>query len=502
MPIPAQDPEISYVASGGTVFPFPFKVQFSTDFKATVNGTVSTDYILSGLGLDAGGNCTFNTAPVNGAVVVLSRVVPYNRQLYDYQPYGDFQADTVDADIDRLVMQIQQLSTQLKRTIGVPVGQSLTLGLAVAPEASKFLRWASDALSITNVDIATFSPASIAVSAYIQTLLDDADAATARATLGTFPSLGANVASAAILPVNIAGYVFSVTGTTAITSIASKGAGTVIVLQFTGILTLTHHATNLILPTGANITTYNGYVATFVEYGAGTWRWISGLPVVPTTTTLQVITATGANVWTKPAGLIYAVVEVQGAGAAGGGAGATIATQASAGSGGGAGGFSRKKILAAALGATETATVGAGGTGVSNGTGNTGGASSFGAHATANGGVGGIVVAAGTTQTGGSGGTGGTAASGDLNIQGGAGHVCMRQGTGDATNEIGWNGQGGDAVLGAGGKATATATTAAGSAGTLYGGGGAGAANAGAGQSNIAGAAGANGIILVWEFYA
>ena len=85
-------------------------------------------------------------------------------------------------------------------------------------------------------------------------------------------SKGADVASANALPIITDGNYFDVTGTTAITSIDTVGVGAVIKLHFDGILTLTHHATDLILPTGANITTAAGDEAEFVEYATGDWR--------------------------------------------------------------------------------------------------------------------------------------------------------------------------------------------------------------------------------------
>lgn len=87
--------------------------------------------------------------------------------------------------------------------------------------------------------------------------------------------VGADVASAAALPVNVVGNIFDVTGTTTITSLASKGIGTEVTLQFDGALTLTHHATDLVLPAGENITTAAGDVAVFYEYATGDWRCIS-----------------------------------------------------------------------------------------------------------------------------------------------------------------------------------------------------------------------------------
>jgi hypothetical protein len=85
---------------------------------------------------------------------------------------------------------------------------------------------------------------------------------------------GADVASAAALPVLTDGNYFDVTGTAAITSIDTMGVGTQIILQFDAALTLTHHATDLILPSGANIVTAAGDHAVFVEYATGDWRCV------------------------------------------------------------------------------------------------------------------------------------------------------------------------------------------------------------------------------------
>ena len=86
---------------------------------------------------------------------------------------------------------------------------------------------------------------------------------------------GSDVASAATLPINVAGNIFDVTGTTTVTALASKGVGTIVVLQFDAALTLTHSATDLILPAGENITTSAGDVGVFVEYASGDWLCVS-----------------------------------------------------------------------------------------------------------------------------------------------------------------------------------------------------------------------------------
>lgn len=83
----------------------------------------------------------------------------------------------------------------------------------------------------------------------------------------------------------------SVTGTTTITALASASAvpGTLKVVRFTGALTLTHNATSLILPGGANITTAAGdamWVEALTTTNVAVISYVkaSGLPVVPLAT--------------------------------------------------------------------------------------------------------------------------------------------------------------------------------------------------------------------------
>lgn len=66
----------------------------------------------------------------------------------------------------------------------------------------------------------------------------------------------------------------NVTGTTTITAFDTIAGGAVRRIIFAGILTLTHNATSLILPTGANITTAAGDVAEFLSLGSGNWKCI------------------------------------------------------------------------------------------------------------------------------------------------------------------------------------------------------------------------------------
>lgn len=88
-------------------------------------------------------------------------------------------------------------------------------------------------------------------------------------------SKGADVASGTALTLGTDGNYFDITGTTTITSIATLAVGTEVTLHFDGIVTLTYHATDLILPSAADITTAAGDEFTFIEYATGDWRCTS-----------------------------------------------------------------------------------------------------------------------------------------------------------------------------------------------------------------------------------
>ena len=84
---------------------------------------------------------------------------------------------------------------------------------------------------------------------------------------------GTNIASAAAINLGAAtGDYVVITGTTTITSLGTADAGTERTLVFSGVLTLTHNATSLILPGGVDIVTDVGDIATFRSEGSGNWR--------------------------------------------------------------------------------------------------------------------------------------------------------------------------------------------------------------------------------------
>jgi hypothetical protein len=196
-----------------------------------------------------------------------------------------------------------------------------------------------------------------------------------------------------------------------------------------------------------------------------------------------------SQTYTKPAGLTYAVVEVVGAGAGGEGA------NDEGGAGGGAGGYARKTLAASAIGTTETIYVGNGGQfGDVSGTNNieTGGygfGTYFGSILSATGGFGGGINASNGDLAPFRGGGGGVGSGGDINSGGQAGNA------GDASSGSP-GGHGGSSVLGGGGYSGDPDTTGGDS--LSYGGGGGGGSASGTSRD---GGAGADGVIIVTEYY-
>lgn len=207
----------------------------------------------------------------------------------------------------------------------------------------------------------------------------------------------------------------------------------------------------------------------------------------------QVFTASGT--YTPTASMKYAILEVVGGGGGSSGAADAPATQASCGGGGGGGGYARRVVTAAQVGASQTVTIGAGGTaGAATPTdGGAGGTTSVGTLCVATGGGGasssGPFVTVFLSVSGAAGGIGTT---GDLLVNGGPGGATCASGT---SNNI-CQGVGGSSYFGAGGRPTATQGS---NAGVAYGGGACGVGCTAAAGAQ-AGAAGFAGVVVITEF--
>ena len=236
-------------------------------------------------------------------------------------------------------------------------------------------------------------------------------------------------------------------------------------------------AWTMTLPVTAGTSTY-----VLSTNGSGVTSWIAQGGAI------NVQTFTSSGTWTKPSGYSASSrVFVQTWGGGGSGGKAAYAT------GGGGGGYNEAWLTLSQFGATETATVGAGGAAVTGVTGNVGGNTTLGSLITAYGGAGGVASASFAANNGGGGGgqisagSGATPGSPILGRFTGGCASFAPPGNGGSGGSGGLNAVDGFAHGGGGGGGPSSAMTGAAS---VWGGGGGGGyytstLNAGAGGASV-----------------
>jgi hypothetical protein len=174
-----------------TAFAFAFKVFGESDVLvvqtvvATATDTtkvLTTDYTVTLNGdqnANPGGVVTMLVAPPIGNIVTISSVVP-NLQPTNLTNLGGFYPTVINDALDRLTILAQQLAEKADRSPQISISTGLALPLAFPNPVPNFgIVWNADGTALISGALTT-TPA----SAFMQTVLDDADAAAARATLG------------------------------------------------------------------------------------------------------------------------------------------------------------------------------------------------------------------------------------------------------------------------------------------------------------------------------
>lgn len=203
-----------------------------------------------------------------------------------------------------------------------------------------------------------------------------------------------------------------------------------------------------------------------------------------------------AGTYTPTTGMVFCIIECVGNGGGGGGV-AGAANWTIVGGGGGGGSYARKLCTAADIGASQAVTFGATGTGGTAGANNgvAGGDVAVGTLCIGKGGAGGNGA---STALAGLGGAGGVAGTGDLLVPGGRGQFGPQ-----VNNSVTFlpGSSGGGSHFGEGGVAAVLPGTSStpGAAASLYGGGGGGACAQNS-ASNVAGGAGALGVVFITEY--
>ena len=183
MAVPDQVPFNQSAANGvTTVFPYTFLIVEEGQLSVYLDGVLqASGYTVSGVGVAGGGNVTFTTAPANGVVVERIRETALTRTT-DYPPNGDLLESTLDADFDKTWQAMQEINEHVGRAIKLPLGS--TADPVLAPlVANSYLRVNAAADGIDQVATVAVDD-TLVITPYGETLVASADIATAQGVLG------------------------------------------------------------------------------------------------------------------------------------------------------------------------------------------------------------------------------------------------------------------------------------------------------------------------------
>lgn len=141
--------------------------------------TLDTHYTLTAPG--DSGTVTFLVAPASGETVTILTTLAQT-QATDLTPGGSFSANVVEGALDKLTRLVQQIAEKVTRA--PKLRQTSTTGEVALPEpeANAFLAWNAAGTNLINGVVADIGE--VTATPFIETLLDDANAAEARDTLG------------------------------------------------------------------------------------------------------------------------------------------------------------------------------------------------------------------------------------------------------------------------------------------------------------------------------
>lgn len=307
-----EQPRDDYVAAGVGPYTGHFQIDSASEVEVLINGVtgvLNVDYTVAGLGA---ANFSVTLTVAAPGPIVLLRAQPIG-QASVYAVGEGFPSVRVSSDYDKVVKIAGMLSERVGRALkfakkslsrDIPVDDPSDQKFAYYDLATNTIKWGTlatlgalaDPVGITHGGTSSITAAAARTALAVAGLADE-NLFTAR----NHWAKGVDIASAAALTPGIDGNYFNVTGVAAITSIASKQAGSILVLRFAGILTFTHNAVSLILPGGGNIITAAGDIAVLVSEGAGNWRCVSyqkasGLAVVVAATTIVMDGTSGLKI--------------------------------------------------------------------------------------------------------------------------------------------------------------------------------------------------------------
>lgn len=154
MTISSSVTKIQYSGNGSTTaFAYPFKILDEADIEVVLVSsagvetvqTITTEYTVSGVGVDSGGTITMVTAPAATEDLVLRRKPTFKQEI-DYTSGDPFPAETHEEGLDRRTIETQYLNEIAERSLKLPIGSATGVDAELpAPVALSAIRTNSTA---------------------------------------------------------------------------------------------------------------------------------------------------------------------------------------------------------------------------------------------------------------------------------------------------------------------------------------------------------------------
>ncbi len=292
---------VQYTAtSDQTLFAYTWRILDQDDLDVYVNGVITTSYSVSNVGEASGGNITFNSGRTSGDIVVVIRNLP-ETQPTSYPAGGRLSTVNLEKNLDRLTLIVQDLEEEIDRATKLPATSTQSNldfpeGSSATDRATKVPAWNSagtglELIASTNVDatsvIATKGDTVVGSSSGTAAKLGIGNAGEIWTVSSGTPAWaqsrkvawkkGTDIVGTTTTTIDIpnedANY-FDVTGTSTIVAIEAISVGSLVRFHFDDVGTLTHNATDLVLPQGNDIPIVAGSEYTFYEYQTGDYRLV------------------------------------------------------------------------------------------------------------------------------------------------------------------------------------------------------------------------------------
>ncbi len=170
-------------------FSYTYRMDNDNDMQVYINDTLQpSGYTVTRNSNNIGGTVTFDSAPVNGDIITLLRVLEMTQET-DYVPYDAFPAESHEQALDKLTILVQQNKEEINRAVKAPVGGDEDVSYALPRyEAGKAIKWSPTEKKLENSDFPLQQYVDDAATSASNAATSESNAATSESNAATSAS--------------------------------------------------------------------------------------------------------------------------------------------------------------------------------------------------------------------------------------------------------------------------------------------------------------------------